>query len=200
MSPDLMEALTVVATQICLGTYVMLLVEFRQPERSWRLRWIAAVTLVVAANIVLILSVGYWGVYTRLGAATVTLPYVLITLWCSSCRGMRVVFNIATALFIGCIGVVNAELARALAPSVSWLPLLVRAAAGAAMVTAAELAAGLVLNCWLGLRIWDYSREPMHLWGQICPRFSLAWYGLCLGAMLAFAGGRALAVRLRRRA
>lgn len=80
------------------------------------------------------------------------------------------------------------------------LPLLVRAAAGAAMVTAAELAAGLVLNCWLGLRIWDYSREPMHLWGQICPRFSLAWYGLCLGAMLAFAGGRALAGRLRRRA
>ena len=126
MSPDLMEALIVVATQICLGTYVMLLVEFRQPERSWRLRWIAAVTLVVAANIVLILSVGYWGVYTRLGAATGTLPYVLITLWCSSCRGMRVVFNIATALFIGCIGVVNAELARALAPSVSWLPLLVR--------------------------------------------------------------------------
>ncbi len=80
------------------------------------------------------------------------------------------------------------------------LPLLVRAAAGAAMVTAAELAAGLVLNCWLGLRIWDYSREPMHLWGQICPRFSLAWYGLCLGSMLAFAAGRALAVRLRRRA
>ena len=72
--------------------------------------------------------------------------------------------------------------------------------AGAAMVTAAELAAGLVLNCWLGLRIWDYSREPMHLWGQICPRFSLAWYGLCLGSMLAFAAGRALAVRLRRRA
>lgn len=80
------------------------------------------------------------------------------------------------------------------------LPLLLRAAAGASMVTAAELAAGLVLNRWLGLHIWDYSREAWNLWGQICPRFSLAWYGLCLGAMLVFAAGRALALRLRRRA
>ncbi len=79
------------------------------------------------------------------------------------------------------------------------LPLLVRAAAGAAMVTAAELAAGLVLNCWLGLRIWDYPGSRCTS-GAPCPRFSLAWYGLCLGSMLAFAGGRALAVRLRRRA
>ena len=79
-------------------------------------------------------------------------------------------------------------------------PLPAAAALGAAGITAAELAVGLIVNRMLGWGVWDYTHEAFDLLGQICPRFSLAWYGLCLGSMLAFAGGRALAVRLRRRA
>lgn len=63
----------------------------------------------------------------------------------------------------------------------SWdCPLWLQAAACAALVTAAELYAGLLLNNVLGLNVWDYSDLPGNLWGQICPQFSFAWWVLCL--------------------
>lgn len=49
---------------------------------------------------------------------------------------------------------------------------------GAAIATGLELAAGLILNVWLGLGVWDYSHMPGNLWGQICPQFTLAWAAL----------------------
>jgi uncharacterized membrane protein len=48
----------------------------------------------------------------------------------------------------------------------------------AVCITAAELLAGLVLNVKLGLNIWNYSRLPYNLYGQICPAFSLIWFSL----------------------
>lgn len=59
-------------------------------------------------------------------------------------------------------------------------PLWLQALACAALVTAVELAAGLILNVWLCLGVWDYSHLPGNLWGQICPQFSALWLGLCL--------------------
>ncbi len=55
-------------------------------------------------------------------------------------------------------------------------PVLVQMLAGAALVTVLELLAGLVLNLWLGLGIWDYSSMPGNLLGQICPQYSFAWF------------------------
>lgn len=70
----------------------------------------------------------------------------------------------------------------------NWLPwdmsLLAQGAAGAVIVTGAELAAGCVLNLWLGLGIWDYSDLPFNLWGQICLPFSLAWILLAIVAVV----------------
>lgn len=57
-----------------------------------------------------------------------------------------------------------------------WLQALI---CGTAIV-AAELAAGLVLNIWLGMAIWDYSALPGNLWGQICPQFWALWCLLSL--------------------
>ena len=51
---------------------------------------------------------------------------------------------------------------------------------GAAIATALELAAGVILNVWLGLGVWDYSHLPGNLWGQICPQFTLAWAALMI--------------------
>lgn len=59
-------------------------------------------------------------------------------------------------------------------------PLWLQALACAGLVTAVELAAGLVLNIWLRLGIWDYSHLWGNLWGQICPQFSALWWGLCM--------------------
>ena len=59
-------------------------------------------------------------------------------------------------------------------------PLWLQGLACAALVTAVELVAGLILNVWLCLGVWDYSHLPGNLWGQICPQFSALWWGLCL--------------------
>ena len=58
-------------------------------------------------------------------------------------------------------------------------PLWLQALCCAALVTAVELAAGVVLNLWLGIGVWDYSQMPGNLWGQICPQFTVFWWGLC---------------------
>ena len=59
-------------------------------------------------------------------------------------------------------------------------PLLVQAAAGACIVTVFEFCVGVVVNLWYGWHVWDYSREPGNLLGQICPLFSFIWFLLCL--------------------
>ncbi len=62
--------------------------------------------------------------------------------------------------------------------------LYVRMLLGAALITAAELAAGLICNVWLGLDVWDYSRFPLNFMGQICVQFSALWALLTLPAYL----------------
>lgn len=64
------------------------------------------------------------------------------------------------------------------------MPLPLQAVLGALVVTLAELAAGLVLNVWLGLGIWDYSHLPLNLWGQICVPYILLWVPLSAVAVV----------------
>lgn len=55
------------------------------------------------------------------------------------------------------------------------MSLTLQAVLGSLVVTGVELVAGIVLNCWLGLAIWDYTNLPFNLWGQICLPFSALW-------------------------
>ena len=52
-------------------------------------------------------------------------------------------------------------------------PPWVKAVAGAGIITAVELAVGLLLN--RNYRIWDYRNAPMNFLGQICLPYSLLW-------------------------
>jgi len=61
------------------------------------------------------------------------------------------------------------------------LPLPVRATAGSGIITAVELAAGLLVN--RDHKVWDYREVPGNWRGQICPAFSLLWMPVSLGAM-----------------
>ena len=54
-------------------------------------------------------------------------------------------------------------------------PLWVQGLVCGTAITAAELAAGLVLNVWLGLGVWDYSGLWGNFLGQVCPQFWLLW-------------------------
>ena len=49
---------------------------------------------------------------------------------------------------------------------------------GGLVVTVLELIAGLIVNVWLGLGVWDYSDMPLNFMGQIVPHFTLAWIAL----------------------
>jgi uncharacterized membrane protein len=60
----------------------------------------------------------------------------------------------------------------------SRVGLFTGAAIGALVITAVELAVGAVVNLWLGMGVWDYSRQPFNLWGQICLLFTLKWFVL----------------------
>lgn len=61
------------------------------------------------------------------------------------------------------------------------LPMVPRAALGSAMVTAGELATGLLVN--REYQVWDYRQLPLNFLGQICLPYSLLWMPVCLLAM-----------------
>lgn len=44
---------------------------------------------------------------------------------------------------------------------------------GAGLITAVELATGLLFN--RSYQVWDYRGQPGNLWGQVCPLFMLIW-------------------------
>lgn len=67
----------------------------------------------------------------------------------------------------------------------SWdTPLWQQACIASVIVTALEFVAGLVLNVWLGLHIWDYSKLPFNVMGQICLPFMVVWLLLSIPAIL----------------
>ena len=71
----------------------------------------------------------------------------------------------------------------AAAPCLKGKPWIVRAVAGACLITGVELLFGLVVNRMLGLRVWDYSGLPGSLMGQICLPYFFLWIWVAWLAM-----------------
>ena len=67
-----------------------------------------------------------------------------------------------------------------LMPLLFQLPLWLSALLGATIITIYEFAMGCVVNLWFKMGVWDYSDLPGNILGQICPRFSVCWFLLCL--------------------
>lgn len=64
-------------------------------------------------------------------------------------------------------------------------PFWLQAIYGGVGITAAELIAGMVLNRWLGLHVWDYTALPFNVLGQICLSYGLLWVLLaCIGIVM----------------
>lgn len=67
----------------------------------------------------------------------------------------------------------------------SWeTPLWLQGIIGASIITVLEFISGVVLNIWLDLGIWDYSKIPFNLLGQICLTFTIAWFFLSIAAII----------------
>ena len=65
------------------------------------------------------------------------------------------------------------------------LPLALRLIVGACVITALELATGLLVN--RNFLVWDYRRLPYNFLGQISLRYSLLWIPVSLAAMVLYA-------------
>jgi uncharacterized membrane protein len=62
------------------------------------------------------------------------------------------------------------------------LPFFLKCFLGALMITTLEYCFGLVCNLHLRLGVWDYSKLPFSLHGQICLRYSIYWFFLTIPA------------------
>ncbi|MBQ3498604.1 MAG: hypothetical protein IJA87_05710 [Clostridia bacterium] len=62
--------------------------------------------------------------------------------------------------------------------------LTLRCLSGCLIITALEFIVGCIVNRKLHMNVWDYSQQPGHILGQICPLFSLIWFFISFPAML----------------
>ncbi len=54
-------------------------------------------------------------------------------------------------------------------------------------VTACEFITGIIVNKWLKWYVWDYTDQPLQLFGQICVPFMVIFSGLCAVGIFASA-------------
>ena len=65
------------------------------------------------------------------------------------------------------------------------MPLLMQGVIGSlGIVTPLEFVTGCVVNLGLGWGVWDYSRMPLNLLGQICLPFALLWVPVAVAAVV----------------
>lgn len=63
-------------------------------------------------------------------------------------------------------------------------PILAKAAVGALIITVFEFFVGLVVNVWYQWDVWDYTKLPGNIMGQICPKYSFIWFVICVTVLI----------------
>lgn len=53
--------------------------------------------------------------------------------------------------------------------------LFIKALAGCGFITTVELIFGIIFNIILKRKVWDYSKMPLNIGGQICALYSFFW-------------------------
>ena len=85
-------------------------------------------------------------------------------------------FIIGGVCFV-CLGLINEV--------IPWnMPLWKQVLIGAFIITALEFLTGCIVNLWLGWGIWDYSKLPGNILGQICPEFFMLWLAIALAGII----------------
>ena len=77
--------------------------------------------------------------------------------------------------------------------------ILLKCLLGGLLITAVEFTAGVIVNLWLGLNVWDYSGMTGNLLGQICPAFSVLWFLISFPACMVSDGTRKVFAFLEKR-
>ena len=58
--------------------------------------------------------------------------------------------------------------------------LLEKCVTGAILITTLEFFTGCLVNLYFDLSVWNYSRMPFNLLGQVCVLYSTMWGFLCI--------------------
>ena len=62
------------------------------------------------------------------------------------------------------------------------LNIFFRCLVGSAVISLMEFLCGYFVNIRLHMKVWDYSGIRFNILGQICPKYILAWFLLCVPA------------------
>lgn len=93
--------------------------------------------------------------------------YLMEVLWKGSSHWSM---YLAGGVCFSCIGMVRRRFPQA--------RMSVLCAMGSGIITLVEFVTGCYVNILLQLEVWDYSKLPMDVLGQICLPFSILWYFL----------------------
>ncbi len=63
---------------------------------------------------------------------------------------------------------------------------VLRGLIGCLVITLTEFLVGVAVNIIFKLNVWDYSKRPGNVFGQICPLFSLWWFLLSIPSVYVF--------------
>ncbi len=78
-------------------------------------------------------------------------------------------------------------------------PLAAKCGLCALGITIVELVSGCILNLWLNLNVWDYSKMKYNIKGQVCLLYSVFWLVLSAVAIPLYALCRRGLLRLHAR-
>jgi len=53
-------------------------------------------------------------------------------------------------------------------------------------ITIIEFLSGIIINLYLNWNVWNYSKQPFNLLGQICLGYSLIWFAISIPIILFF--------------
>lgn len=68
---------------------------------------------------------------------------------------------------------------------IPWcMPIWQQTLIGDGIITVLEFLTGCVVNLWLGWNVWDYSKVPGNILGQICIPYMLLWIPVALTAIV----------------
>lgn len=82
------------------------------------------------------------------------------------------------------VGGVSALLIYVVDEKLGRIGLISKCIIGALGITVAELLSGIIVNIWLQLDIWDYSRLQYNFLGQISIKTSVLWFLLSVPAFI----------------
>ena len=99
--------------------------------------------------------------------------------------GIELLYRQYTHWTMGCLGGACLIILGGINEYFSWeMPFWLQCLKGSIIITALEFIAGVVLNVWLQLNIWDYSHVWGNVLGQICLPFTIIWFFLSAVAIV----------------